>query len=65
MRRLTKNGNSGAIQFVTGIGQSERIVSINSDPNAPIFNVSHVGIVGKAEDILPELINQGGFNNEV
>lgn len=58
-------GVSGAIQFVTGIGQSERIVSINSDPNAPIFNVSHVGIVGKAEDVLPELINQGGFNNEV
>lgn len=54
-------GVSGAIQFVTGIGQSERIVSINSDRNAPIFDVSHVGIVGRAEDILPELMKQGGL----
>lgn len=54
-------GVSGAIQFVTGIGQSERIIAINSDANAPIFGVSHVGIVGRAEDILPELLKQGGI----
>ena len=51
-------GVSGAIQFVAGMSGSELIVAINTDPNASIFKVAHVGIVGDIYQVIPELIEK-------
>ena len=51
-------GVSGAIQFVAGMNGAEHIIAINTDPNASIFKVAHVGITGDLYQIIPELIEQ-------
>ncbi|MBR5670207.1 electron transfer flavoprotein subunit alpha/FixB family protein, partial [Candidatus Saccharibacteria bacterium] len=51
-------GISGAIQFVAGLNGAEHIVAINTDPNAPIFKVAHVGITGDIYKIIPQLIEK-------
>lgn len=48
-------GISGAPEHVEGIRNAALIVAINTDPQAPIFNVAHYGIVGDALDVLPAL----------
>jgi len=48
-------GISGAIQHRVGMESSDVIVAINTDPNAPIFDFAHFGIVGNALQVLPAL----------
>jgi len=51
-------GVSGAVQHLVAIQGAEKIVAINADPNAPIFRVANVGIVGDYARIIPEMISQ-------
>jgi len=51
-------GVSGSIQFVAGMGGSERIMAINIDPNAPIFKVAHTALVGDVCEIIPSLLKK-------
>ncbi|MEW6168490.1 MAG: electron transfer flavoprotein subunit alpha/FixB family protein [Pseudomonadota bacterium] len=48
-------GISGAIQHRVGMEGADAIVAINNDPNAPIFEFAHYGIVGNAMTVLPAL----------
>jgi electron transfer flavoprotein alpha subunit len=50
-------GISGAVQHITGMQNSDIIISINKDPNAKIFKVSDFGVVGNIEDVVPELVD--------
>jgi electron transfer flavoprotein alpha subunit len=50
-------GISGAIQHMIGVANTETIIAINSDPNAPIFKQCDYYIVGTVEETIPQLVN--------
>lgn len=52
-------GISGALQHMAGCMNSKTIVAVNSDESAPIFKLSHIGVVGDYREVLE------GFNREV
>ena len=50
-------GISGAIQHLCGIKNCKKIIAVNNDPNAPIFNHCDVGIVDDAALVIEQLEN--------
>lgn len=55
---LINLGISGAVQYTAGMTGSELVFSVCDDEHAPIFDVSHYGIVGDVFEILPKLISE-------
>ena len=50
-------GISGAVQHRAGMDESSKIIAINTDPNAPLFQIAHYRIVGDAAEVLPMIIS--------
>jgi electron transfer flavoprotein alpha subunit len=55
---LISIGTSGALQYTTGIQGAENIIAINRDPQAPIFKLADLGLVGDAKALMSLLLEK-------
>jgi electron transfer flavoprotein alpha subunit len=55
---LINLGIHGAVQYEAGIKNSEYIISVNKDKTAPIMDVSHLGIIGDLNEVIPQLLQK-------
>ena len=51
-------GVSGSVQFAAGMQSATTIIAINSDSQAPIFNIAHYAVVGDLYQVFPSLLNR-------
>ena len=51
-------GISGAVQYTVGMQESGLIVAVNKNKDAPIFGLSHIGVVGDAEEVLKAIVEE-------
>ncbi len=56
-------GISGAVQHLAGMENSDVVIAINKDHNAPIVKASNYALIGDLKQIIPELINKLGSNS--
>ena len=57
-RLLIAIGTSGALQFTAGLHGAEHIIAINRDPQAPIFKMADLGLIGDARVLLPLILEK-------
>jgi electron transfer flavoprotein alpha subunit len=57
-------GISGAVQHRAGMDQSAQIISINTDPNAPINHIADYVIIGSITDVIPRMIKYYKANSK-
>ncbi|MEA3368713.1 MAG: electron transfer flavoprotein subunit alpha/FixB family protein, partial [Planctomycetota bacterium] len=50
-------GISGAVQHRAGMSEAQKILAVNADPDAPIFEVAHYGIVGDLNRVVPMMVD--------
>jgi len=55
-RLLISIGTSGALQYTTAIRGAKTIIAVNRDPQAPIFKMTDLGLVGNGSAVLPLLL---------
>jgi len=51
-------GISGSVQFAAGMKGSEKIIAINTDPDAPVFKLAHIAIPGDLYEVIPALLQK-------
>ena len=55
---LITAGISGSVQFAAGMKSAETIISINTDPDAPINAIAHYAIIGDLYQVIPALMKR-------